>query len=113
MRIVSGSGTATRFCDAWEELKPFNDSLPARVSEGEIVIERGEPGQLGYTKMTGRPTPDGRLALLGTFITTLPRLNGKEFPMRFEGAYGNGQYTLKGRMGTRTCTVIVRFDARP
>jgi hypothetical protein len=25
----------------------------------------------------------------------------------------NGQYTLGGRMGTRTCTLIVRLDARP
>lgn len=112
-RIAAGSGNATRFCEAWEELKPFNDSLPARMDNGEIVVERGEPGRLGYTKMSGRPTPDGRLLLLGTFITTLPRLNGKEFPMRFEGAFANGQYTLSGRMGTRTCTVIVRLDDRP
>jgi len=112
-RIAAGSGTATRFCDAWEELKPFNDSLPARVIDGEIVVERGVPGQLGYTKMSGRPAPDGRLSLLGTFITTLPRLNGREIPMRFEGTYANGQYTLSGRQGNRTCSVIVRLDARP
>jgi class 3 adenylate cyclase len=112
-RTAAGSGTAARFCDAWQELKPFSDSLPARVVNGEILIERGEPGHLGYTKMTGRPTPDGRLSLLGTFISTLPRLKGGQYPMRFDGAYSDGQYTLNGRMGNRTCTLIVRLDARP
>ena len=112
-RVAAGSGTASRFCDAWEELKPFSDTLPARVVDGEIVIERGESGQPGSAKMSGKPAPDGRLSLLGTFFPTLARLKNRELLMRFDGAYANGQYTLSGRMGNRTCTLIVRLDVRP
>ncbi len=103
-----GQRDRNAICDAWEELKPFNDTLPARVADGEIVVERGEPGQLGYTRMSG-----GRRRMAGCRCSDRSSrrcraLNGKEFPMRFEGTYSNGQYTLNGRMGTRTCTVIVR-----
>src|SRR5262249_36934919 len=54
--VISTRGTAVRFCDAWEDLKAFNDQIPARLADGEIVIERGEPGQPGFLRMTGRPT---------------------------------------------------------
>ena len=99
-----------RFCDAWEELKPFNDRIPARVADGEIVLERGEPGQPGFLKMTGRPTPDGRLSLFGSLLPTVERLKGREVLLRFEGTHANGQYTLSGHQGTRNCTMIVRRD---
>jgi hypothetical protein len=100
-----------RFCDAWAELKPFNDRIPARVSDGEIVLERGEPGQPGFIRMSGRPTPDGRLSLFGSLLPTVERLKGREVLMRFEGTYANGQYTLSGHQGSRSCTLIVRLDA--
>ena len=109
--LANASGTAQRFCDAWEELKAFNDVVPAHVSDGEIVIERGVPGQPGFLRMTGRPLADGRLSLFGSLIPTVERLKGREVPLRFEGTYANGQYTLSGRQGTRNCTMIVRLDA--
>ena len=111
-KLANARGTAARFCDAWQELKPFNETLPAHATDGEIVVERGVAGQPGFLRMTGRPTPDGRLALLGTMMPTVERLKGRELPMRFEGAYANGQYTLSGHQGNRTCTVIVRLDAQ-
>ena len=100
-----------RFCDAWEELKAFNDSIPARVADGEIVVERGEPGQPGFLRLTGRPTPDGHLSLFGSLVPTVERLKDREVLLRFEGTYANGQYTLSERQGTRNCTMIVRLDA--
>jgi len=100
-----------RSCDAWQESRAFNDVLPARVADGEIVIERGVAGQVGYTRVIGRPTADGRPLLVGAFISTLPRLNGREFPMRFEGTYSAGQYSLSGYMGARNCTLVVRVGA--
>jgi class 3 adenylate cyclase len=106
-------GIAMRQCDAWEELAPFSDSIPVRMVDGLIVAERGVPGQPGYTKMSGRPDPNGNLLLAGSFISILPRLKGREYPASFEGPYTDGQYVLKGRMGTRTCTVLVRLNNRP
>ena len=111
--IAGATGVATRSCEAWEELKPFSDSVPARMVGGEVVVERGDPGKPGYIRVSGRPAADGHLVLAGSFFTTLPRLKFKEFPMRFEGGFSNGIYTLQGRMGTRACTVIVRFDKNP
>jgi class 3 adenylate cyclase len=108
---ANGKGTASRFCDAWEDAKAFNDVLQARVVDGEVIVERGLPGQPGFVKMTGKPTGDGRLTLLGSFISTLARVGGREHLLRFDGTYGNGQYSLNGRLGARSCTVIVRLDA--
>lgn len=110
---VSGTGTATSVCDAKGELRSTADSIPVRLTNGEIVIERGDPGQPGYVKVSGRPTPDGRLVLSGSFVSLLKRLRGQELPARFEGVYGNGQYLLSGRMGIQTCTVTVRLENRP
>jgi len=107
---AGATGTASRFCDAFEDSKPFNDVIPARVADGEILVERGVSGQPGFVRMSGRPTADGRLTLLGTFISPLARVRGREFLLRFDGTYGNGQYTLNGHMGARTCAVIVRLD---
>ncbi|MEO8305050.1 MAG: adenylate/guanylate cyclase domain-containing protein [Betaproteobacteria bacterium] len=110
---AGATGVATRSCEAWEEVKPMSDTVPARMENGEIVVERGEPGKPGYLRASGRPAPDGHLVLAGSFFTLLARLNFKEYPVRFEGGYSNGLYTLHGRMGTRGCTVIVRFDKSP
>jgi hypothetical protein len=92
-------------------LKPFNDKIPARMSDGEIVVERGEPGHPGFIRMTGRPPPDGRLSLFGSVLPTVERLKGREVLMRFEGTYSNGQYPLSGHQGNRNRTLIVRLDA--
>lgn len=110
---AGATGVATRSCEAWEELKPFSDSVPARMDGGEVVVERGDPGKPGYIRASGRPAADGHLVLAGSFFPILPRLKFKEFPARFEGGFSNGIYTLQGRMGTRVCTVIVRFDRTP
>jgi len=61
--------------------------------------------------MSLRALADGRLSLFGSLIPTVERLKGREVPLRFEGTYANGQYTLSGRQGTRNCTMIVRLDA--
>ncbi|HVN34044.1 MAG TPA: adenylate/guanylate cyclase domain-containing protein [Casimicrobiaceae bacterium] len=110
--LGSARGTAVRFCDAWEELKAFNDVIPARIAEGEIVIERGVPGQPGFLKMTGRPAADGRLSLFGSMLPTVERLKGREILLRFEGTYANGQYSMSGHQGQRNCTMIVRLDTQ-
>jgi len=106
-------GVALRQCDAWEELGPLSDSIPVRSVDGLIVAERGDAGQPGYIRMSGRPDPSGHLVLAGSFISILQRLRGREYAVSFEGGYADGQYVLKGRMGTRTCTVIVRMGNRP
>ena len=111
--VASGSGTATRDCEDFEEMHAFSEArLAVRVDDGVITVERGTRGQAGYLIAKGRPTADGRLALSGTAIAANRRNLGKEIGVYFSGAYADGVFALSGRTGSRTCRMTIRLDAR-
>jgi class 3 adenylate cyclase len=111
--VVNGSGTATRDCEEFEEMRAFSEvQLAVRVDDGVITVERGTRGQAGYLIAKGRPTADGRLSLAGTAIAANRRNLGKEIGVFFSGAYTDGAFVLSGRTGSRTCRMTVRLDAR-
>ena len=111
--VASGSGTATRDCEEFEEMRAFSEArLAVRVDDGVITVERGTRGQAGYLIAKGRPTADGRLSLSGTAIAANRRNLGKEIGVYFSGAYADGVFALSGRTGLRTCRMTIRLDAR-
>ena len=110
--VANGTGTATRDCEGFEELRPFLETqLPVRVDDGMIIVERGTAGQVGYLFAKGRPTIDGQLVLAGIAISPSKRNYGKEIKAYFTGAYANGAFALNGRTGSRNCRMTIRLDA--
>ncbi len=109
----SDRGIAMRACEAFEDRQPFNDKIPVRVLNGEIVIEHGKPGKPGYLFISGRPSPDGHLVLSGTIVAAAIRYRGEAHRARFEGAYRDGLYELNGFHGKRRCTMNIQLDRRP
>jgi len=112
--VANGSGTATRDCEGFEEMRAFSETrLAVRVEDGVIIVERGTRGQVGYLFAKGRPTADGRLTLAGTAISPTKRNFGKEINVYFSGAFVEGGFALSGRTGSRSCKMTIRLDTRP
>jgi len=112
--VANGTGTATRDCEGFEELRAFSETqLAVRVEDGVIIVERGTAGQVGYLFAKGRPTADGQLVLAGIAISPTKRNYGKEIKAYFTGAYADGAFALSGRTGSRNCRMTIRLDAKP
>jgi len=110
--VANGTGTATRDCEGFEELRAFSETqLAVRVEDGVIIVERGTAGQVGYLFAKGRPTADGQLVLAGIAISPTKRNYGKEIKAYFTGAYADGAFALNGRTGSRNCKMTIRLDA--
>jgi len=110
--VLNGSGTATRECEGFEELRAFSESqLAVRVDDGVIMVERGTRDQVGYMFAKGRPTADGHLALAGTAISPNKRNFAKQISVYFSGAYVDGAFVLSGHSGARSCKMTVRLNA--
>jgi len=111
--VTSGGGTATRECDGFEEMRAFTENrLSVRVDNGDISVERGTQGQVGYMFVHGRPSSDGRLTLVGTAIAANKRNMGKEVNVYYSGAYAEGAFALTGRTGSRPCRLTIRLLAQ-
>ncbi|MBI4766301.1 MAG: hypothetical protein HY787_17155 [Deltaproteobacteria bacterium] len=109
----SDRGMAMRTCEAFEDQQAFNDKIPVRVLNNEIVIEYGKPGKPGHLFISGRPSSDGHLVLSGTIVAAAFRYRGEQHRARFEGAYRDGRYELNGFHGKRRCTMTIRMDSQP
>jgi hypothetical protein len=103
----------TRTCEPFEDLQAFSDTVPVRVKNGEIVVEKGNPGKPGYLLISGRPTPDGHLVLSGIIVAAALRYRGEQARARYEGTYRDGLYELNGFHGKRRCTMTIRMGSRP
>jgi len=109
--VANGTGTATRECEGFEELRAFSETqLAVRVEDGVIIVERGTAGQVGYLFAKGRPSAEGQLVLSGIAISPTKRNFGKEIKAYFTGAYADGAFALNGRTGSRNCKMTVRLD---
>ena len=106
-------GVALRTCEAFEDLPAFSDAIPVRVLNGAIVVEQGTPGKPGYLLISGRPSPNGHLALSGIIVAAALRYRGQQAKARYEGPYRDGRYELNGFHGTRRCTMTIRMDHQP
>jgi len=102
-----GAWTATRSCDAFEEFPAQVQNWPFAVKGGEFMVERGTVGQPGYHAARGRPSEDGSLILTGTGISSAQRIRGQSFPVFFEGRFDGDRFVMKGRLGTRACTLVL------
>ena len=110
--VANGTGTATRDCEGFEELRAFSETqLAVRVDDGVIIVERGTAGQVGYLFAKGRPTADGQLVLSGIAISPTKRNYGKEIKAYFTGTFADGAFALNGRTGSRNCRMTIRLDA--
>lgn len=105
-----GAWTATRSCDAYEELPARVSSWKLNVAGGEFVLERGAPGQPGYNQARGKPGDDGSLVLSGKGISDTKRTLGNTFSVFWEGRFDGERFVLKGALGQRPCTLVL---ARP
>ncbi|HET7766985.1 MAG TPA: serine/threonine-protein kinase [Burkholderiales bacterium] len=102
-----GAWTATRACDAYEELPSRVQSWRMSVSGGEFVIERGTPGQPGYNQARGKPGDDGSLVLSGNGVSDTKRSMGNTYNVFFQGSFDGDRFVLKGTLGQRTCTLVL------
>jgi predicted Ser/Thr protein kinase len=102
-----GAWTATRSCEAFEELPAQVQNWQLAVKGGEFVVEGGKPGQPGHNLVRGRPGGDGNLVLSGTGINDAQRFRGKPYPVFFEGRFDGDRFVMKGRLGERTCTLVL------
>jgi class 3 adenylate cyclase len=109
----SDRGIAMRTCEQFEDQQAFSDVIPVRVLNGEIVVERGNPGKPGYMLIGGRPSQDGHLVLAGMVLSTAEQRRGEQKRARFEGIYRERQYELTGLQGARKCTMTIRIGSQP
>lgn len=102
---VDGAWTVLQHCSAVGNAPPFQRAGETVVVDGEFVLERGKPGEPGYQRLRGKPTPDGALTLTGTAISALPRNLGETFDVRYEGLWTGDRFELRGKFGNRTCRI--------
>ena len=102
-----GAWTATRACDAYEELPSRVQSWRMTVSGGEFVIERGTPGQPGYNQARGKAGDDGSLVLSGNGVSDTKRTLGNTYSVFFQGRFDGDRFLLKGSLGQRSCTLVL------
>ena len=102
-----GAWTATRSCDAYEELPSRVTSWKMNVAGGEFVVERGTPGQPGYNQARGKPGDDGSLVLSGNGVSDTRRTLGNTFTVFLQGRFDGERFVLKGTLGQRSCTLVL------
>jgi hypothetical protein len=102
-----GAWTATRACDAYEELPSRVTTWRMSVSGSEFVIERGTPGQPGYNQARGKPGDDGSLVLTGNGVSDTKRTLGNTYNVFFQGRFDGDRFVLKGTLGQRACTLVL------
>lgn len=100
-----GAWTATRSCEAYEDLPVQVATSNLNVKGGEFVVVVGTPGQPGYSLARGTPNGDGILDLSGDGIATARRFLGKPHPVYFRGRADGDRFVLKGTLGVRDCTL--------
>lgn len=99
-------------CTAVNELKPFTHRYGVTITNGEVVIERGTPGDLRYMQARGKITNDGVLDLFGNVISPSKLTLGKMVPVRSSGRFVGDRYEGTGNMGGRACTFTFTRDQR-
>ena len=102
-----GAWTATRTCEAYEELPSQVVTSSLSVKGGEFVLSVGTPGQPGYSLARGRPGDDGVLTLRGEGIAVSKRFAGMSHPVFFRGRSENDRFVLKGGLGDRNCSLVL------
>jgi len=102
-----GAWTATRTCEAYEELPSQVASWNLSVKDAEFVLAVGTPGQPGYSLARGRPGEDGVLTLRGDGIAISKRFLGRPQPVFFRGRTDGGRIVLQGTLGDRNCTLVL------
>ena len=102
-----GTWSATRTCEAYEELPSQTASFELTVKDNEFVVTAGTPGQPGYNQARGRPNDDGLLTLRGDGIASSKRFIGKAQPVFFRGRADGGRFLLQGTLGDRNCSLVI------
>jgi class 3 adenylate cyclase len=111
----SDRGMAFLTCEPSRDLEGFKErAIPVRVLKGEIVVERGNPGEPGYLSVSGRPSPNGHLVLDGMGVPyTKQRQGFQNRVLRYEGTFRDRRYELELIGGRRRCTMTIRMDSHP
>jgi len=102
-----GAWTATRSCNAYEELPSRVTSWKMNVTGGEFVVERGTPGQPGYNQARGKPGDDGSLVLSGNGVSDTRRTLGNTYIVFMQGRFDGERFVLNGTLGQRSCTLVL------
>jgi len=102
-----GAWTATRTCEAYEDLPLQVANSKLSVKDGEFVVTTGTPGQPGYSLAKGRPDESGKLVLRGDGIAVAKRFLGRPHPIYFLGRIDGQRFHLNGQVGDRNCTLVL------
>lgn len=102
-----GAWSATRSCEAYEELPAQVATASLSVKGGEFVVAVGTPGQPGYSLARGIPNDDGVLTMRGDGLAISKRFLGMSHPVYFRGRADGDRFTLKGTLGDRNCTLAL------
>ena len=105
-----GTWMATETCEATRRAPESHIRLPASISEGNVRIRAGRPGENGYFSLDGRIGADGGLALSGVQIPKRAEFGREERPVHFEGKLEGDRFLLKGEVRRRPCLLeLTRF----
>ena len=102
-----GAWSATRTCEAYEELPSQTSTFELSVKDNEFIVTAGTPGQPGYSQARGRPNDDGVLTLRGDGLAVSQRFMGKPQPVFFRGRADGARFVLQGSLGDRNCTLAL------
>lgn len=99
--------TAQRNCDPDDGSPSIAQHVSVKRNGEEFVLETGQPGQPRYFLVQGKPSTDGTLVLTGYVISGAASSRGREVPVVLRGHLSGDSYEMKGRIGRRSCTVLV------
>ena len=105
-----GAWIVTQKCSAVGRDPPFTRTANVIVQGGEFVVERGVPGEPGFSAARGRVAADGTLVMIGNGISPGQTSYGRRFDIRYEGRWTGDRFVLRGTFGARSCEVEI---ARP
>ncbi|MFO0997355.1 MAG: adenylate/guanylate cyclase domain-containing protein [Alphaproteobacteria bacterium] len=103
-----GAWSAVQHCEQFEDNPPFTAQLrPAQIRNGQVTIERGQPGNPGWFTVSGTIASDGTLALSGSGISGLKNYAGREYAIVIRGAFHETSYEGTGIFGRRNCSILL------
>jgi poly(beta-D-mannuronate) lyase len=99
--VGDGVYTGTLICEPVGNSPGFSTPIGFVVRDGRFRTTRGTPGRDGFEEMAGTLTPEGHVAVTGTYLATGAK------PIAYDGRLDETRIVASGQRGPRRCDLTV------